>query len=173
MNTRNAVRVLLLNENKELLLMCAQNAKITTPEGESNKLFWFPIGGEIEGSESIQEAALREIHEETGIQKNEIILGPIVWIGEIDLVLDGKLTRLKEKFIVAKTKKTKVFLNKLTLEEAEFVKKLRWFSLKKISATKETIFPVLLPKYLPDILSENYPKKPLKIKLKFDKKNSK
>ena len=45
------------------------------------------------------------------------------------------------------------------------VKKVDWFSLEKIKNCKEVIFPVLLPKYLPDIMAEKYPSEPTEIDL--------
>ena len=78
--------------------------------------YWFPIGGKIEENESMQEAAIRELFEETGLTHEDIELGPIVWFGAFDLVLSGTLTRLKQTFIVAQTKKNTVSLDHLTEE---------------------------------------------------------
>ena len=162
---RNSVKVILLNEKNELLLMCADTPKIRSPKRKYLGKFWFLVGGEIEPGESLQEAALREIFEETGILKEKIELGPIVWFGEFDLILNDILTHLKQTFIVAKTNQKKASLTNLTPWEAFVVKKIKWFSLKEIKNSKETIYPILLPKYLPVIISEKYPKKPLKINL--------
>jgi 8-oxo-dGTP pyrophosphatase MutT (NUDIX family) len=163
--TRNSVKVLLLNDKNELLLMCAEDPATTTVGGEYHGRFWFPIGGEVESGESIQEAALREIYEETGIKEEEVELGPIVWYGEFDLVLGGTLTHLKQIFIVAKTKKTNIALSKPTEWEKTVVKKIAWFSYEEIKNSDEVIYPVLLSEYLPDILLGKYPKKPLEIDL--------
>lgn len=162
---RNSVKVLLLNEKQEILLMCAEDPKTTTAEGKYHGRFWFPIGGQIEANESIQEAAIREIFEETGIKEKEVELGPIVWFGEFDLVLNGVLTHLKQTFIVAKTKKQNVSLARPDNWEKKCVKEVSWFSLERILSCDEVIYPVLLPEYLPDILSGKYPQKPLEIDL--------
>ena len=37
---RKAVRVLLLSDKNELLLMCVAGFDISTPEGKRNKRFW-------------------------------------------------------------------------------------------------------------------------------------
>ena len=101
---RNSVKVLLLNDKDEILLLYAIDPKTTSIDGTSNGNFWFLIGGGIEKNETIQETAIREIYEETGLKKEEITLGPLVWFGEVDLILAGIKTRLKEKFIVAHAK---------------------------------------------------------------------
>ena len=163
--SRNGVKVLLLNNKSELLLMCMDDSKTTNLAGKYHGRFWFPIGGKIESHESIQEAAIREIYEETGISKNDIELGPIVWFGEFDLILSGTPTHIKEKFFVAKTKQNRISLSNLTSSEKAVVKKIAWFSLEKIKNSTEIIFPVLLSQYLPDIISGKYPEKPIKIDL--------
>jgi len=162
---RSSVKVLLLNQKNELLLMCAHDPKTTAPDGKYHGQFWFTPGGRIEKGESIQEAALRELYEETGITKDEVDLGPVVWYGEFDLILDGILTCLKQTFIVAKTKRNDVSFINLDKWEKDALQKLAWFSFEKIIHSKEIIYPVVLPQYLPDIISGNYPKKPLKIDL--------
>jgi 8-oxo-dGTP pyrophosphatase MutT (NUDIX family) len=167
---RNSVKIILINDKDELLLMCADDPKTTSAKGEYHGKFWFLVGGEIENGETIQEAAIRELHEETGITKNEVEFGPIVWFGEFDLVLNGILTHLKQTFIVARTKKKKVFLTKLNKWEKKAVKKLAWFSFEKIKNSDEIIYPVLLPRYLTKIISGKYPKQPIEIDLAYQPK---
>jgi 8-oxo-dGTP pyrophosphatase MutT (NUDIX family) len=163
--TRNSVKIILMNENKEILLMCADDPTTTSTDGKYHGRFWFPIGGKIEEGESVQAAALREVFEETGITSDKIELGPVVWFGEFDLVLSGKLQHLKEQFIVAQTKQRNISLDNLTDEERAVVKHVEWFSLDKIKNCSEVIFPVVLPDYLPDILAGNYPEMPIDIDL--------
>lgn len=154
---RNTVRILLLNENK-LLLMRIEDFDISAIDGNKNKIFWCTIGGKIEDNESIERAALREIYEETGITKENVELGPVVWFNEVDLNLKGNLTRFKESYIVAKTKQKNAALAHPTQDEQDVVKELKWFSMQAINDSKEIIFPVFLKKYLPDIISDLYPK---------------
>lgn len=162
---RNSVKILLFNNQKELLLMCVDDPKTTSVEGKYSGPFWFPVGGAIEPGETIQEAALREVYEETGIKKEDIKLGPIVWFGEFDLILAGTPTHIKETFIVANTTQINIDLANLTSWEKAVVKKVDWFSLEKIKNCNQVIFPVLLPKYLPDIIAGNYPAEPIEIDL--------
>jgi len=157
----NSIRVILLNDKNELLLMYAHDPSTTRTDGTYNGPFWFLIGGEIEENESPKETALREIFEETGIKRDKIALGPVVWNGEFDLILSGQPRRLHQIFIVAKAKTSKISLQNLTETERKVVKKIAWFSLDKINLCDEIIYPVCLPKILPDILAGKYPKEPL------------
>ena len=162
---RNSVKVLLFNEHDELLLMCADDPKTTSADTSYHGRFGYCIGGEMNQGESPQEAALRETYEETGIPHDKIQIGPIVWFGEFDMILHGILTHLKQTFIVAKTKHNEVFLNDLDQWEKKFVKNIAWFSLEKIKNSEEPIFPSVLPNYLPDIVSDQYPIEPFEIDL--------
>lgn len=170
---RSSIKVLLLNDENELLLMCADDPKTTAADGTYLGKFWFTVGGEIEKNESFEMTALREILEETGIKEEEIKLGPIVWFGEFDLILDGTLTRLKQKFIVAKTKQNKVGLKNPTAWEKKVVKGLAWFSIEDIKNSDQIIYPALLSKYLPAIISGKYPTSPIEIDLAKQPKNIK
>jgi 8-oxo-dGTP pyrophosphatase MutT (NUDIX family) len=162
---RNSVKIILLNEKDELLLMCADNPQVKSPDGKYHGRFWFLIGGEIEKGESIEEAAVRELYEETGLKKEEVTLGPVVWYGEFDLQLKGSLTHLKQTFIVARTKQRRVSFTQLDEWEKVSLVHLAWFSLEEIKNCKEVIYPIVLPEILPSIISGEYPKKPLEIDL--------
>lgn len=169
--TRTSVRVILVNQNNELLLLKADDPNTTTASGHYNGPFWFLVGGQIERNETIEEAALREIFEEAGIEKHHIELGPIVWKGEFDLMMNGVLTRQKQSFIVAKTNVTEISLNYLTKQEKEVIKDFRWFSYKQIDESDELIYPLCLKKHLPAILAGHYPCKPIIIDVGENPKN--
>ena len=128
------------------------------------QLIWCLVGGGIEPGESLQEAALREIHEEVGIGKEDIELGPVVWHASFDFVRLGVQTHTEEHFIVAKTKKKKVTPEGLTPCEEEVIKEMAWMSLEKIKQLTEKVYPVSLAEHLPDVLAGKYPEKPIKIK---------
>ena len=160
---RHTVRIILLNDYNDLLLMCIDDPKTKSIGGKYLGRFWIMIGGQVDEGESFKEAAIRELFEETGIIREEVELGPIVWFRELDWIANDKPIHLKEKFIVAKTKKKTVALTKLTEYESEVIKHLSWFSLGQIMSSKETIYPTLLSKHLPDIIANRYPKKLIKL----------
>ncbi len=90
--------------------MCIDHPRTHSVNGQKAEKFWCTIGGESESLESVEETALREIYEESGIERKKIELGPIVWFGELDLISNGNLTHIKQKFVVAKTRQKDVFL---------------------------------------------------------------
>ena len=160
---RPTVRVLLINNKQELLLMCVESKEIRSIGKEDSDRFWVTVGGEIEKGETVQQAALRELFEETGIQENEVTLGPIVWLRELDLILYGKQSHIEEQYIVAKTNKQSVTPTQLTEVEKDIVKKLQWFSLVQLVNFSETVYPIGLASLMKNIIDEKYPIDPVLI----------
>ena len=89
------VRVILLSPRKRILLIRYRN----TDQSGVDQPCWITAGGGMEPGESISEAALREIKEETGL--TDIRLGPVVWYGEDSQRSGNWGITFKEHFIVA------------------------------------------------------------------------
>ena len=89
----------------------------------------------------------------------------IVWRGNFQLNICGKLNDINQKFVVAKIRKNKITLNNLTYEEQTTIKSFKWFSLDEIIQSSDIIYPTVLPEYLPDILNGKFPQKAINIDL--------
>lgn len=165
MNIRNSIKIILLNSKDEVLLLGTDDKSITNKDKSYNGKFWQMIGGKIEDGEDVKSAATRELFEETGLIPDNVEFGNIVWKGELTLIMSGIQTLIKQQFIVAKTKATKVTLNNLTPEEKPVAKSLKWFSINEIKNSNEIIYPVGLDKYLSELLASGTPQNPITIVL--------
>lgn len=163
MKDHKSVRILLINKKKELLLMKAHDPSTTRTDGKYNGDFWFLVGGQIEPGENLNQTTKRELFEETGLKEEDYKIGPLVWTGDFELILSGAPRRMKQKFIIVKTKKDKVSTKNFTENEKKVVKEMRWFSLEEIISSKEIIYPINLKEKLEDLLEERYPEIPFDI----------
>lgn len=159
METRPTVRVLLLDPQDRLLSFRGR-----LPAEPNSAPFWFTCGGGIDPGESVEEAALREILEETGIATVE--LGPAIWRSEgVMPGLDpGDPPRLfQETFIVARCAGGALVRDGWTELEHRFMDDARWWALAEIAASAETIYPKGLADLLPDVLAGRWPGEPITI----------
>ena len=113
----------------------------------------------MEAGEDIREAAFRELHEEAGLAREDIELGPVVWRSEVHMVLAGTPSHIKDQYIVEKLRRNngKISNENFTDWEKEVVRKVDWFSLEQIKNISDPVYPIGLVDYLPDILEEKYP----------------
>lgn len=162
---RPSVRVLLLNPQDELLLLCVDDPHVQTLDGQSQGRFWCTVGGGIEEGEGLFEAAARETYEETGLKADTLTWGPVVWQGAFDALFLGTPTRMHQTFVVARTSQREISLDYLDVYEKQVIQDVRWFSLDRIQSWPEIIYPRNLAVYLSDILAGRYPVPPLEIDL--------
>jgi 8-oxo-dGTP pyrophosphatase MutT (NUDIX family) len=84
---RHTARVVLFDENGRVLLARFEY---------DGKRWWAAPGGGLERAETHEEAARREIREETGLDLQN--LGPWSWTREHVFRFDGRLYRQKERW---------------------------------------------------------------------------
>ena len=158
---RNTIRILVINQGKRLLLMRVVDPTTTRLDKTYRPAFWCTIGGKIENGESIEQAATRELFEETGLTMEDVTLGPVVWYGRHQMIISSQYVELDEKFIVATLKSNKqVVQHNFTENEKSVVTHLEWLSLPEIINHQEPVFPAILKTKLADVLNMHYPLEP-------------
>ena len=156
---RPSARVLLLDPDDRLLLLCYRSARTT-------KRWWITVGGGLDPDETFEACALRELHEETGIEG--VALGPCVWTYDhVILDLQGRDLSMRERFYVVRAPSTRVDTSGWDEVEREVLIQHRWWSADELDAAARAFGPdeALAPPGLPDlirpILLGDYPNPPL------------
>ena len=160
---RPTVRVILLNLRSEILLLRADDPACANTEGIKRGPFWFLAGGKIEYGETITEAVQRELFEETGLAKEDLDIGAVIWRSTCDLKLSGLATRLHQNYVVVKTRAHDISFHYLTEPERKVITHAQWFSVDDLKKLRETFHPTSLLQHLPAVVQGTLPRKPLMI----------
>ena len=148
-------RVLLIDGQDRVLMLLVQ-----MPEDEEPRL-WITPGGMIAPGESFEQAALRELWEETGIEG--VALGPLVWTRRHEFRWGERLIDSDERIFLARVPGVDVEVAPRALEpiEVEELRGHRWWSVPELIAARDQIFaPSRLAELLPPLLAGELPQAP-------------
>ncbi|MCM2411411.1 NUDIX hydrolase [Streptomyces sp. RKAG290] len=150
---RKVARLVLLDPDDRILLMHGFE-----PEDPAST-WWFTPGGGLEGGETREQAALRELAEETGI--TDVELGPLLWTRRCSFPFDGRRWDQDEWYFLARTTQTVTDTSGQTVLERRSVAGLRWWTSAELSVARETVYPTRLAGLLRTLLDEGPPRTPL------------
>lgn len=150
---RRVSRVVLLDADDRILLLHGFEPH------RPAETWWFTPGGGLEGTETREEAALRELAEETGI--TEATLGPLLWKRRCAFPFDGRRWEQDEWYYLARTDRTATDTAGHTDLERRSVSGLKWWTSEELSASHETVYPTRLAELLRTLLDEGPPSAPV------------
>jgi 8-oxo-dGTP pyrophosphatase MutT (NUDIX family) len=154
---RPSARILLLDTSDRLLLFHA-----TGVIHGDDSAFWFTPGGALEPGESWEDAARRELWEETGLETAE--LSPCVWTRSHVFRWEGVWFDSRERFFVARTEPFTLAPAALERWEVDSVRDHYWWRPDEIEAARDQVFvPRALAVHLERLLRGPAPESPIDV----------
>lgn len=135
---RPAARILLLDEADRVLLFRFDPA--------DRPPFWCTPGGALDPGESYEQAARRELHEETGL---DLECGPQVLQRHVEfLTIEGVEVSADERYFLVRAPHDAVDTSGHTELEQRVMTRFHWFTRADLAAATEPYFPEDLPAIL-------------------------
>lgn len=136
MRSRPSARLLLIDEHNRILLF-----RFVFKDGVlAGSEFWATPGGALDAGETFEEAAKRELFEETGIQTDIADKH----IAELQFVLpmpNGESVMAQERFFVVRAKDSAIKRDNQTEEESQVMADHKWWDIEDLRVTTDTIYP--------------------------------
>jgi 8-oxo-dGTP pyrophosphatase MutT (NUDIX family) len=141
---RLAARVFLVDREGSVLLLRGRD-----PNRPEDGWWWLTPGGGIDDGETAEEAARREVREETGLVVRE--LGDVVFRRDVQFDFEGVRYHQREQFFCVRCERFAIDDSGWTDVERRSMAEHRWWTQAELAATDETVYPEQLAEILPTI----------------------
>ena len=153
---RPAARVVLFDGQNRIFLINSSDP------GDPSKPAWWEIpGGGMDPGESVEQAAAREIVEETGITEFE--LGPCIWTQQVRYTFAGMFFDSDERIHVAWCEGGEFRPRGLEFFEALAFRGAHWWTVDDLLASAEPVLPPRLREFIEPVANGVLPSSPIDI----------
>jgi 8-oxo-dGTP pyrophosphatase MutT (NUDIX family) len=144
---RQAARVVLIADG------CVLLQQGFDPGRPGDGPWWLTPGGGLDDGESLQDAAVREVLEETGHRLSADRLGPVIATRVADFEFEGRRYRQAESFFAVNVERFTPQHHGWDELEQRALLDHRWWTVDEIRATDETVYPGELAKVVQAVLA--------------------
>ena len=135
---RPTARLLVIDPDERVLLFGSVD--------DDGRSWWFTPGGGINDGETVTEAAVRELAEETGFARTEAELGPVVATSaSLFIGYDGRRYFGAHTFYFLRVPHAEIVVDGQEDYERSFITGHRWWTPDELRSTTDDIFPSPLP----------------------------
>ncbi len=147
---RVAARVVLVDEQDRVLLVEGHD-----PARPEQGWYWFTVGGGIDVGESVEQAAVRETREETGLVLDVDALGPVVRADTVEFAFEQWRLRQHQRFFVVRVRAFEPDRSGWMDLEVRSQRGMRWWTLDELRTTAATVYPADLAELVEAALADS------------------